>query len=259
MAPAGKKALSDKKALVTGAGRGIGRAVAFELADAGADLVLLARSADQLADARTALVEHGVDEGRVQLVSADLGDVADRERALAEIRKLGRIDILVNNAAVVEPLGPTSEVSEADLRHAFEVNVFAVSALTNALLPAMVEAGWGRIANVSSGIVARPDSMVRANAYAATKAALEAHTVNLAAELRGTGVTANVYRPGLVDTSMQAHIRAQAPERVGDAMHEKFTRHVTDGLLITPRRSAASLVARLEGEATGEVWVVDRA
>jgi NAD(P)-dependent dehydrogenase (short-subunit alcohol dehydrogenase family) len=250
-------AFAGKRALVTGAGRGIGRALAFGLADAGADLVLLARSAYQLEDTRAALIEQGIGEGRVQIVPCDLGDVTYRERALAEIQELGRIDILVNNAATVEPLGPTAQVPQALLRYAYEVNVFAVSALTSALLPGMIEAGWARIANVSSAIVARPEYMVRANVYAATKAALEAHTVNLAAELRGTGVTVNVYRPGSVDTAMQAHIREQDPSRIGDSMHQRFARHVTDRLLITPEQSAASLVARLEGDATGEIWIVD--
>jgi hypothetical protein len=77
------------------------------------------------------------------------------------------------------------------------------------------EAGWGRIVNVSSVIVARPDRMIRGNAYAVAKAALEAHTVNPAAELRGSGVTVNAYRPGGVDTAMQAWIRQQEPERIG--------------------------------------------
>jgi NAD(P)-dependent dehydrogenase (short-subunit alcohol dehydrogenase family) len=117
------------------------------------------------------------------------------------------VDILVNNAATVEPLGPTAAVEAAELRAAFELNVVAPAALTAAVLPGMLSAGWGRIVNVSSAIVARPDSMARFNAYAATKAALEAHTVNLAAELRGTGVTVNAYRPGGVDTAMQAWIR----------------------------------------------------
>lgn len=249
--------LADKKVLITGAGRGIGRALASGLADAGADLVLLARSRHQLEDVRAALTERGIGDERIEIVPADLGDIADRERALDEIKKLGRIDILINNAATVEPLGPTAEVPDFLLRQAYEVNVFAVYALTSALLPDMIEAGWGRIANVSSGVVAHPESMVRANAYAATKAALEAHTVCLAAELRGTGVTANVYRPGLVDTAMQTHIRDQGPERLGDAMHEKFTRHVTDRMMITPAQSAASLIVRLEGDASGEIWVAD--
>jgi NAD(P)-dependent dehydrogenase (short-subunit alcohol dehydrogenase family) len=96
--------------------------------------------------------------------------------------------------------------------------------------------------NVSNGIAARPASMLRGNAYAATKGALEAHAVNLAAELAGIGVTVNAYRrPGGVDTAMQDWIRGQDPERIG-TLHERFNRHFADGALITPwaiRRRAA--------------------
>ena len=118
----------------------------------------------------------------------------------------------------------------------------------------MLDAGWGRIVNVSSGIVARPDSMVGFNAYAATKAALEARTVNLAAELRGTGVTVNAYRPGGVDTAMQAWIRQQDPGRIGAAAYERFNRDFADGALITPGQCAAALLAHLGGDDTGIIW-----
>ena len=123
----------------------------------------------------------------------------------------------------------------------------------------MLEAGWGRIVNVSSAIAARPDAMVRFNAYAATKAALEAHTVNLAAELRGTGVTVNVYRPGGVDTAMQAWIRQQDPGRIGTATHERFNQNFAEGTLITPQQSAAALIAHLGGDDTGAIWDVSTA
>jgi NAD(P)-dependent dehydrogenase (short-subunit alcohol dehydrogenase family) len=76
----------------------------------------------------------------------------------------GRVDILINNAATVEPLGPTAEIPFADVRRAFEVNVIAPAALTAAVLPGMTQAGRGRIVNVSSGIAARPEAMVRGNA-----------------------------------------------------------------------------------------------
>ena len=91
----------------------------------------------------------------------------------------------------------------------FNVNVVAAAALSFAVLPVMVERGWGRIVNVSSAIAAHPGTMVGMNAYAASKAALEAHTVNLAAELAGSGVTVNAFRPGSVDTAMQEGIRAR--------------------------------------------------
>jgi NAD(P)-dependent dehydrogenase (short-subunit alcohol dehydrogenase family) len=101
--------------------------------------------------------------------------------------------------------------------------------------------------------------MVRGNAYATTKAALEAHTVNLAAELRGTGVTVNAYRPGGGDTAMQAWIRQQDPERIGADLHERFNRNFAEGTLITPEHSAAALLAHLAGDDTGTIWDVSTA
>jgi NAD(P)-dependent dehydrogenase (short-subunit alcohol dehydrogenase family) len=118
------------------------------------------------------------------------------------------VDILVNNAGVVAPLGASTGIQFEAFVRAFAVNVISPAELTFALLPAMLERRWGRVVNVSSAIVAAPAAMVGGNAYVATKAALEAHTLNLAAELAGTGVTVNVYRPGSVDTAMQAWIRA---------------------------------------------------
>jgi NAD(P)-dependent dehydrogenase (short-subunit alcohol dehydrogenase family) len=250
---------AGKTALITGAGRGIGRAVALGLAGAGADVVLLARTAGQLEETRRLLRGQGVAAGRIGVVPADLADEEDRDRAVAVVLALGRVDILVNNAASVEPLGRTVGIAAADLRLALEINVIAPAALTAAVLPGMLQAGWGRVVNVSSGIVANPAGMVGGNAYAATKAALEAHTVNLAAELAGTGVTVNAYRPGGVDTAMQAWIRAQDPERIGAGLHQRFHRSFAEGALITPERSAAVLLAHLAGGETGAVWDVSTA
>jgi NAD(P)-dependent dehydrogenase (short-subunit alcohol dehydrogenase family) len=250
---------AGKTALITGAGRGIGRAVALGLGDADARVVLLARTTAQLEDTHALLRERGVPAGRVSVLPADLADEEDRGRAVAAALAAGRVDILVNNAATVEPLGPTAGIKAENLRLAFEVNVIAPAALTGAVLPGMLEAGWGRVVNVSSGIVANPAGMARGNAYAATKAALEAHTVNLAAELRGTGVTVNAYRPGGVDTAMQAWIRRQDPERIGSGLHERFNRNYAEGALITPEYSTAALLALLAGDDTGAIWDVSTA
>jgi NAD(P)-dependent dehydrogenase (short-subunit alcohol dehydrogenase family) len=80
--------------------------------------------------------------------------------------------------------------------------------------------------------------------------------VNLAAELRGTGVTVNAYRPGGVDTAMQAWIRRQAPERIGAALHERFNKNYADGTLITPEHTAAAPLAHLAGDDNGATWDV---
>jgi NAD(P)-dependent dehydrogenase (short-subunit alcohol dehydrogenase family) len=250
---------NGKTALITGAGRGIGRAVALGLGDVGASLILIARSVDELARTRVMLIDRGASAERVRIIPADLGDEEQRSQAAATSLETSRVDILVNNAATVEPLGATAAISPSELRRAFEVNVIAVAALTAAVLPGMLDAGWGRIVNVSSAIAARPGSMVRFNAYAATKAALEAFSVNLAAELGGTGVTVNAYRPGGVDTAMQAWIRRQDPERIGAAAHEWFNQNFAEGTLITPEQSAAGLIAHLSGDDTGAIWDVSSA
>jgi NAD(P)-dependent dehydrogenase (short-subunit alcohol dehydrogenase family) len=205
---------AGKTALITGAGRGIGRAVALGLGDAGARVILLARTTAQLEETRALLRERGVPAGRVSVLPADLADEEDRGRAVAAALDVSGVDILVNNAAIVEPLGPTAGIKAEDLRLAFEVNVVAPATLTAAVL---------------------------------------------AAELRGTGVTVNAYRPGGVDTAMQAWIRRQAPERIGAGLHERFNKNYADGALITPEHSAAALLAHLAGDDTGAIWDVSTA
>lgn len=241
-------------ALVTGAGRGIGRAVALQLADSGAQVALLARSVSQLEETAEKVRAEG---GVAVVVPADLADPeAVAEAARTAIKELGPVDILVNNAAVVQPAGPTVTAAPGAWASAFAVNLDAPVQLTIALLPSMLEREWGRIVNVSSGIVDHPGAMVGLNPYAATKSALEAHTLNLAAELAGSGVTLNVYRPGSVDTAMQEWFRSQLPDKIGAALHHHFRATYEQGNLITPERSARSLLALMAGTGTGEIWTV---
>ncbi|HWN33823.1 MAG TPA: SDR family oxidoreductase [Pseudonocardia sp.] len=254
--------LKGRTALVTGASRGIGRAVALALAAEQVTTVLVARSEPELEETARLVRDAG---GHAVALPADLSDASQREelarRAIevgAELagERSGGVDILVNNAAVAWPVGPSAAVSPAEWSAALELNVTAPATLTFALFPAMLERGWGRVVNVSSGVVARPGFMVGGNAYTTGKSALEAHTVNLAAELAGSGVTANVFRPGTVDTAMQAWIRGQPAEEVGAVLHDYFTGLHEQGALITPEASARSLVARLGGDATGQIWDV---
>lgn len=239
-------------AVVTGAGRGIGRAVAVELARAGAHVALLARSRNELAETSAQVRALG---GTTVIVPTDLGDLGQIDTAVKLIRdELGHPDVLVNNAGVVWPLGRTDGIDPVEWARAITINLTAAVTLTLALLPTMLANRGGHIVNVSSGIVERPFSMIGGNAYVTGKTALEAHTLNLAAELADSGVAVNVFRPGLVDTVMQGWIRGQDPKEIGVQLHDRFIRYRADGVLITPEQSARSLVEHLRGGSTGEIW-----
>jgi NAD(P)-dependent dehydrogenase (short-subunit alcohol dehydrogenase family) len=245
--------LSGRVGLVTGGGRGIGRAIAVGLANLGVRVAVLARST---AEVDETVVLAGA-RGEALGAPADVNNPDQVAGALRMIEKRwGPVEILVNNAAVVWPIGPSDEVDVEEWAGALAVNVTSVARLSFAVLGGMVAAGWGRIVNISSGIAANPGGMLRANAYATSKAALEGHTLNLAAELAGSGVTVNAYRPGGVDTQMQAWIRAQDPERIGPRLHESFVEHHQSGTLLTPDQSAAVLLGLLGSEETGQVWTV---
>jgi NAD(P)-dependent dehydrogenase (short-subunit alcohol dehydrogenase family) len=161
--------LEGKTAMVTGAGQ----AVAVELAAAGMALALVARSQDQLAETAQQVKHLGA---AAVVVAADLADLRQVTRAIhLATDRLGAIDVLINDVAVVGPLAPSVSVHPTEWAFTFSVNVVAAAALSFAVLRVMVERGWGRIVNVPSAIAAHPRAMVGTNAYVVSKAALEAH------------------------------------------------------------------------------------
>ncbi len=243
--------LEGRVAIVTGAGRGIGRATAVALARAGADVACVARTASQLAE--TAALVRAVGR-RAQQIEADLGEPGAPSMIAAKVMaELGAIDILVNNAATVEPAGPTATAGPEDWARAVAVNLTGPVRLTLAVLGAMIKHGYGRIINVSSGIAAAPGATPGLNAYAASKAALEAHTLGLAAELAGTGVTVNIVRPGPVDTAMPAWILAQPPAQVGAGLHDRFAAMRDAGLMASPDQPARIIADLVTGDTTGQI------
>jgi NAD(P)-dependent dehydrogenase (short-subunit alcohol dehydrogenase family) len=242
--------LNGKIALVTGGGRGIGRAIALELAQAGCDVALLARTREQVDEVATAIRALG---RRSIAVAADASNPQQIQQALTEVQgALGPISILINNAAVVGPLGPTAEVDPDAWAQAIAINLTGPFQFIHACLPSMLAQGWGRILNISSGAAAAP-GMSRGNAYAVSKAGLEIMTVNLATEIAGSGVTVNAVRPGLVDTAMQAHIRGLPAEQVGQTIFEQFATNHKEGKLQDPKLPARLVVNLISSASTGEV------
>ena len=192
--------LDGRTALVTGASRGIGAAIARALDRAGARVALVARDGAALDAVASQLRNEPV------VLAADLADPALPARLVAEtLDRLGRIDVLVNNAAVAAR-APTVELDAALVDRLYAVNVRAPLLLIAALIPSMIERGSGVIISISSGsaVVGTP----RRAAYAATKGAIDAATRSLAIELGPHGIRVNSVAPGVVDTEMWARNKA---------------------------------------------------
>ena len=201
---------NSRIALVTGASRGIGRAIAIALADAGADVAVNYRERKGDAEATVMAVTKA---GRK---SAAFGaDVSDGQAVTAMVgnieKTLGPVDILVNNAGVAIRRS-LDEISEADFDHTITTNLKSVFLCTQAVWRGMRSRNWGRIVNISSG-AARGAGVFGVH-YNASKAGLEGLTRGYAARLVRHGITVNAVAPSLIDTEMIASRRDEIAARV---------------------------------------------
>ncbi len=190
--------LAGQVAIVTGAGRGIGRAIALDLAAAGASVVAAGRTLAPLEETAALIRGQG---GRALAVSCDVADEAQVDRLVrATLDAYGRIDILVNNAGIVHP-GQMESTTLADWDAVFAVNLRGAFACARAVLPTMRERGAGCIVNVAS--ISGETGGVSASApYAASKGGLIAFTKALARQMARFGGRANAVAPGQIDTQM---------------------------------------------------------
>lgn len=200
---------TKKLALVTGANKGIGFEIARQLAEAGVTVVLGARNLQRGQDAATELARVGL---AVEAMEIDLTDETTIASAAEQITaRHGRLDILVNNAGIVDAEdGPPSVAATAAARRLMETNFLGTLAVTQAMLPLLRRSKAGRIVNLSTtlgsltvnGDPTSPYYEARLIGYNASKAALNMLTVQLAAELKGTGIAVNSVAPGYVQTDL---------------------------------------------------------
>lgn len=201
--------LADRTALVTGANRGIGLAIATALSQKGVRVLAAARIEERASEAASTIGNGSIP------VRLDLDDPSTVEGATEAIRRAhGPIDILVNNAAILDRTTGV-DVSVEQLTESINVNVISAFATIRALAPHMSERGWGRIVNLSSGWGSFGEGLGGPLAYAVTKAALNAITCSLAQTLEPS-VKINAVCPGWVRTRMGGEGASLSPEEGAD-------------------------------------------
>ena len=202
--------LEGRTALVTGSSRGIGRAIALALAEAGAAVVLNYRHRAEEAEAAGKAVAYL--GRRCAVVQADVSAAGDVERLVRTAEeRVGPIDILVNNAGIAR-VQPVEEISERDWDELIDVNLKSCFLVTQAVLPGMRARQWGRIINLSS-VAAQTGGVVGPH-YAASKAGIHGLTHYYAMRFAKEGITANAIAPALIETEMvTANLNAR-PDRI---------------------------------------------
>lgn len=230
------QALRDRAALVTGASRGLGRAIAIELARAGAHVALVARHGDALTLAVESTSAARADA--TQIVAAYTGDVAN-DASMRQIvgewsNRAGSTSVLVNNAAIQGPIGPFDEVDVDRWVQTIEVDLIAPIRLARLVVPEMRRQGYGKIINVSGGGATGPRP--RFSAYATAKCGLVRFTETLAVELAGSGVDVNAIAPGAMNTTMLDEVLAAGEDAAGAEYHKAVRQHGEGG--VRPEQAA---------------------
>jgi 3-oxoacyl-[acyl-carrier protein] reductase len=252
--------LTGHVAIVTGASKGIGRAIALELAAAGADLAVNARGVEALAAVADEIRARG---RQVEVIAADVATPAGAHQVSARaLERFGRVTVLVNNAGKTAPK-KLSELTEEDWRASIELNFMSAVRLSLDCAPVMARQGGGRIINVSSRMGRQPDPYFAP--YSAAKAALINFTKNLANAFSKDGVLCNCVVPGLVRTEAVEEAAAKSAAATGKTVEEVFAatlrkRPIPAGRLGEPRDIAGLVVFLASAHAswiTGSTFTID--
>jgi 3-oxoacyl-[acyl-carrier protein] reductase len=238
--------LTGRVALVTGASRGIGRAIAISLASGGARVIAAARGSNALATVDTITAAGGAAE----LATLDVTDVASVEQVTkSAIERHGRIDILINNAGVTRDQ-LMLRMKRDDWDGVIAANLTGAFTCTSAVLKSMVKARHGRIINITS-VVGETGNAGQVN-YASSKAGLIGFTKALAQEVASRGITVNAVSPGMIETDMT--------KAISEGAHEEWAKRIPLQRLGTPEDVAAAVRFLASDEAayiTGHVLAVN--
>ena len=209
--------LQGKVALITGAGRGLGRAIAERYAREGAAVAVVSRHQEELQSLARDIESQ---EGRCLPLAGDVSRAEDVRRIVGQTsQNLERIDILVNNAAII---GPAKFLEDRESwRQTLEINLLGAACCIQEVLPMMLGQAAGTVINISSGLARM--AFPRFSAYCASKSGLEQLSRCLAEELGSQGLRVACLDPGVMDTSMQVDIRSRGPEKLGAELWKQFS------------------------------------
>jgi NAD(P)-dependent dehydrogenase (short-subunit alcohol dehydrogenase family) len=235
--------LQGRTAIVTGANRGLGKAIAARLIQDGADVMLAARDADVLGAAGEELKAARPNPSqRVVWQTADVASAADVERLVhSTVEQLGKLDVLVCNAGVYGPLGLIEEIDWEEWVKAIEINLLGVVLCCRFAVPIMRGQGGGKIIILSGGGATSP--LPRVSAYAASKAGVVRFGETLAEEVKDAGIDVNSVAPGALNTRLTDQIVEAGPDKVGKSLYERAVQWQAGSA--TPLEVGAGLVAFL--------------
>ena len=238
------KVLRGKVSIVTGAGRGIGKAISLGLARSGADVVLLSRSKGELETVASEVRSLGVSATAME---CDISRPEDVKISIKEaVNQYGRVDILINNAGVLGPVGPLEE-NDFDLwLNAMKINLYGVFLCCKYALPYMKRQKSGKIINVSGA--GAPTPYPNFSAYSSSKTGILGLTQTLAEEVKKFGIQVNAIAPGIANTKMQDEILS-AGELAGASYHR--AKEVKEKGGVDPRKAADLAVFLSSDPATG--------
>lgn len=204
--------LAGKTAIITGAGRGIGKAIAIRFAKAQCSVVLASRTEAELNAVASEARDLGV---RAEVVVTDIANPSDIKRlAAVTLERFGTLDVLVNNAGIYGPIGVFAETDLEQWWRAMEVNLRGTLLCTSAVIPAMMVRGSGKIINMAGGGATSP--LPNLTAYSVSKTGVVRLTENLAEELRPYNIQVNAIAPGAVDTQLQDQLLAAGEQGAGE-------------------------------------------
>lgn len=239
--------LTGRRALITGANQGLGLAIARAYVQAGASVMMCARDASKLAEARAEVAALAGPEQHVWDMRADVAKPEDVAALLsATLQRLGGLEILVNNAGVYGPMGPIESIDWTEFTRAMDININGSVLPLRAVLPHLKQQRYGKIIQLSGGGATNP--LPRIIAYAASKAAIVRLAESVAVDVKDFGIDINSIAPGALNTRMMDELLAAGADAVGEAFYKRMASLAESGT--TPLEVGAALAVYLGSAAS---------